>query len=953
MNRKIKLEGEWRFTLDPEKIGLRQNYCTGVFGGVITLPGTISGERLSSEISEKSDSFLTDPYKYEGYAWIQRTVAIDSRYDEIINPTFLLYFERTRSTALFIDGEPVGEVTDGKPECLNSLCTPHVYDITEWVKNAKRRRADGTKLIDICVLLDNTDYPIPGGHMTSPDTQTNWLGVTGSIYIMVRNSVYLKNIEISPDNKSGRLTITADVVNNTSSINVAISASFTDGRVSPKKMQIVKGSRLIADYDLGLNFRVWNEFNPTTYELKLSVTEGESVKYSSPDVYIKSFGYRDLSIKGNRFFSGGQEVFFRGKHDAMLFPLTGAAPCDAGSWRARFKTAKEYGINLFRFHTCCPPEAAFIAADSLGMYLAPELPFWGTVLPGPETDYLIAEGERILREFGSHPSFAMFSLGNELWGDKDILNEMIARFKKIRPDILYTQGSNNYQFDPCELSNDDFFVGVRCGKYRQIRGSFAACDAPQGYIQTSRPTSSMEFNGNIHPVIKKEYRVINGVLAFDEVSDKKIEYNASVVAPQTESEVFIPKNPVISHEIGQYYIYPNFNEIPKFKGTLKPYNFEIFKQRLEDAGLAHLAEDYFKASGRFAVELYKNDIETALRTTDISGFHLLDLQDFTGQGTATVGILDAFMENKGLISVEKWREFCAEKVIFATFDKYTYVSEESFVVRITAANYSVRTVMGTDITLRITDGGNEIINLTANVRDIIPVGRTELAVFEVKLPFTETPRKLSMTIHALEVHNSYTLWLYPEIGSNKNANINISTDVTETLAILQSGGKVLFYPKNIQRDTMLPSTYATDFWNYKMFSEISEKQNKPLPTGTLGLLIDKNHKALAGFPCKMHSTPQWYDIVTSSCSIILDGEEQITPIVSVIDNVCRNHKLGLIFEAKVGNGKLLICMANLFRLKTSAPSIALLDSLLSYMNTPDFNPTAELSPAKFRIMFSI
>jgi hypothetical protein len=953
MNRKIKLDGEWRFTLDHEKIGLAQNYCTGVFGGVMTIPGTVSGERLSSEISERSDSYLTDPYKYEGYAWLQRTVALPAHFDKIDNPTFLLVFERTRKTTLFVDGKKIGS--------CDSLCTPHVYNITEAVKHKSGKRSDGTKHIELCVLLDNTDYPTPGGHMTSHDTQTNWLGIMGGAYIMVRNSVYLENIEVFPDSKTGNLFVTADVINNTDGIDIAISANFADGRVSPKKVQTVTGDKFEATFELGLNYRIWNEFSPSTYELKLAVTErdGGGLRNASPDVYIKTFGFTDLSIKGSKFYSSGQEVFFRGKHDAMLFPLTGAAPCDTGTWRTRFKTAKSYGINLYRFHTCCPPEAAFIAADTLGMYLAPELPFWGTLKPGAEAEYLISEGERILREFGSHPSFVMFSLGNELWGDKELLNTMLARFKAIRPDIFFTQGSNNFQFEPCELENDDYFVGVRCGKYRLLRGSFAACDAPQGYIQTSRPTVSTDYSAAINPPAKSEHRMINGVVSFDEVTSENFEYKGAAPVVSIDSikqtENFVPKTPVISHEIGQYYIYPDYREIPKYKGVLKPYSFEIFKQRLEDAGLSHLAESYFRASGAFAVGLYKNEIESALRTKSLSGFHLLDLQDYTGQGSSTVGILNSLMENKGLISPERWREFCSELVVFATFDKYVFVSEEIFTVKVSAANYTGKQIFGTDITLRITDNGNEIINHAYSFRDIVSTGRTELANFEVKLPFTATPRKLKMTISALGVANYYKLWFYPEIGSEtaQRGDAIITSEVQDALQFLSEGKSVLFYPTNMQRDTMLPGSYADDFWNFKMFSEIGAKNNKPIPPGTLGLLIQNKHKALAGFPCEYYTTPQWYSIVTASCSLILDGEENITPIVAVIDNVIRNHKLGLIFETAVGKGKLMVCMSNLSRLKANIAANALTESLLAYMNSPDFAPQTCLTPAKFRLLFTV
>jgi hypothetical protein len=137
-----------------------------------------------------------------------------------------------------------------------------------------------------------------------------------------------------------------------------------------------------------------------------------------------------------------------------------------------------------------------------------------------------------------------------------------------------------------------------------------------------------------------------------------------------------------------------------------------------------------------------------------------------------------------------------------------------------------------------------------------------------------------------------------------------------------------------------------------MFSSISESMNKPLPIGTLGLCIDEKHPALAGFASESYSTPHWYDIVTASCSLILDGMD-VSPIVQTIDNVKRNHKLGLIFEAAVDSGKLMVCMANIYRLQSSIPAMTLARSLLKYMNSDEFNPTAVLSHAKMRLLFSV
>ena len=82
--------------------------------------------------------------------------------------------------------------------------------------------------------------------------------------------------------------------------------------------------------------------------------------------------------------------------------------------------------------------------------------------------------------------------------------------------------------------------------------------------------------------------------------------------------------------------------------------------------------------------------------------------------------------------------------------------------------------------------------------------------------------------------------------------------------------------------------------------------------GTLGILTDPDHPMFRHFPTDMHTNWQWFSILKQSYPFILDKfPAGYKPIVQVIDNVERNHKLGLVFELAVGQGKLLVCMADL------------------------------------------
>lgn len=116
---------------------------------------------------------------------------------------------------------------------------------------------------------------------------------------------------------------------------------------------------------------------------------------------------------------------------------------DVGAWRRYFQICKGYGINHVRFHSWCPPEACFLAADIEGVYLQPELPFWGDFKKDDQRlmSFLYKEGMNIIRKYGHHPSFVMFALGNELWGDIPTMKKFTDGFRKIDGYKLYTSGN--------------------------------------------------------------------------------------------------------------------------------------------------------------------------------------------------------------------------------------------------------------------------------------------------------------------------------------------------------------------------------------------------------------------------------------------------------------------------------------------------------------------------------
>lgn len=737
----LNLAGIWELQLDGEKSGLQTP-----FADTMALPGTTSHARKGERNEAAEIGSLTDEYRFEGYAWFSRTFEVDA---SLVGLPCFLYLERTRVTTVWIDGEELGS--------RNSLSTPHVYEISGGL-------TAGTHTM--LIRVDNTNYPTKGGHLTSPDTQTNWNGITGRIELQFTGQRYLQNVQVYPDAASRSVTVKARRVG-ISADKLVVSASGFNGdsehRPEAQTFSLSDDREVVITYPLGEEARLWSEFDPYLYKLNLRLEDEEGTLLDVTEIV---FGLRSFQADGDKFTVNGTRTFLRGKHDGLIFPLTGYAPTTVDEWLRVLTIAKSYGINHYRFHTCCPPEAAFTAADLLGIYMEPELPFWGTVTDesdpnhnAAEQEYLIQEGFSMLESFGNHPSFVMMSLGNELWGSKSRLSEILAAYKAFDDRPLYTQGSNNFQFVPDILPEEDFFCGVRFSRDRLFRGSYAMCDAPQGHVQTDMPSTRKDYDEQIQPsILGKGPEEGSG-------NSIQIQYGTGTKTVQASAveEQLIPRIPVVSHEIGQYATFPNFAEIEKYTGPLKARNFETFRKRLEDKGLGHLAEAYFWNSGQLAVDCYKEELEAAFRSRRLAGFQLLDLQDFSGQGTALVGVLDAFMDSKGLVTPEEWRTFCSDAVLLARFDKYHFTAGERFGAHVELAYFRGIPLNTAEVVWNVAEGGTILAEGTLAAeasKDDNYVDFGDIS-FVVPEPAGMTQVTLSLAITGTDICKTYPLWLYP------------------------------------------------------------------------------------------------------------------------------------------------------------------------------------------------
>ena len=924
-NRILQLGGAWELAMR-EKSCICDEFPTK-FAQSMVLPATTAQEGLGTYNTFRADGHLSPEYIFEGEIFLRKIVEIPSDW---LGLPAEIYLERTRISRLWINGRFVGTE--------NSLCTPHIYNISAFTE----------KTMEIIIAVKNVDYSTSGGHLTSDDGQTNWIGILGRMELRVHDAVYLSEIRIFPCIENHSFTIRGRLVGSDTAT-VHLRGECTDGRdlrlPTSFKIHSADGS-FTETIVLSADAPLWSEYSPHCITLTLTLSDTESCAVT--------FGLRAFKAEGRHFTINGKPTMLRGKHDAMLFPLTAAAPTDRPSWRSYLQTLKDWGINHVRFHTCCPPEACFAAADELGIYLEPEIEFWGTLhalddaqCKPQEQAFLLREGLRICAFFGNHPSFCMLSLGNELWGNPERIAVLLNTLRAADSRPLYTQGSNNFQHMPVSMSQEDFWVGVRTGKGKLIRGSFATCDAPIGKMQTDAPSANWDFEQFLIADSVEDTQKTDKI----HQSEIAIQYGTGVKnVKSTENRTFTFDKPFVSHEIGQYCVYPDFREIPRYTGVLKARNFEIFKERLEQSGMGMQAEDFFRCTGKFSRDCYKIEIEAAMRSPHLAGFQLLDLQDYCGQGTATVGMLNAFLENKGFLQPAEWRGFCGDLVPMARFVSYVWQSESTHHLTFCIRNNRPQ-LAETVLAVTLTRNGQTIFAAD------YPVPQSAPALLEIGAADIEIPREsvgnAELTLHCADVTNRYALTILPPptpFDFHGNPRFSVCTTFADALPLLQAGKRVLLLPQTVCKS--IHGFYCADFWNYHMFRIISENMGKAAPVGTMGLCIQTAHPVAKALFSTDYSTPQWYEIIShADCAMLDDAPAGYRPAVQMIDNTERNHRLGILFEAQVCGGSLLVCTVRFHENPHDIAVNRLAHALIGYAASDDFSPKTALSAEMLAALF--
>ena len=906
----IDLSGEWRFATGDkptytDRITLPGSMLTNGKGDIVDVNTQWTGslydssyyfnpymERYRVAGDMKFPFFLTPKRHYVGNAWYEKTVKIPKEWK---HRRVVLFLERPHiETTVFVNGKEVGHQM--------SLSVPHEYDITEFLKYGKQNTIaikvyNGIE--NVCVGQDS--------HSVTDQTQGNWNGIVGRMELRTTSqNVWIEGIRIKPN--AIWKSVTVDLSLSSRSSPPPIKAIVLDSNgleVASGLFEATQDHHAAVTLTLGEKAKLWDEFNPYLYTLKVEMGN---------EILEKTFGLREITIKGRQFYLNGNPIWLRGTVENCNFPETGFPPTDAETWHKVFAQCKAYGLNHMRFHSYCPPDIAFCVADSMGFYLQPEGPSWpnhGVKLgQGMAIDkYLLDECKAIVDTYGHHPSFVMMAAGNEPAGNwvrwcADFVKEM-------------------HEYDSTRV-----FCGASVG------GGWAWDYGSEYHVKAG--ARGLDWD-NRAPHSDDDY--------YEQILFPR-NYPSPNVKP-TE-----PNNtPIIAHEHGQWCAFPDLKEQDQYTGVYKAENFSIFRDLLERNGMGAQAGKFLMASGRLQTLAYKYEIERNLRTPDYAGFQLLGLNDYSGQGTALVGPLNVHWREKGYVNAEQWREFCSPVVPLAKFPKFVFANTDTLRVPIEVYNACGSELRDAAATLAVFDNNGKLrlmrdvmlpsIKLTKNnFVDTLVMALNE---------FTE-PVKLTLRINVkgntgATGTNHWEFWVYPrkeERGERREErDMWYETDSLDEKAIevLENGGDVLLTAAGrVSYGNDIRHTYLPVFWNTSWF--------KMRPPHTTGAYIQSDHPIFADFPTDDWQNLNWWELVNKTQVMNLnDFPKDYQPIVQPIDTWHVSRKLGMLIEAKVLNGRIVMTTMDITsNLDKRIVARQLRYSILKYMQSDKFQPKLKLEP---------
>ena len=878
---------------------------------------------------------FTRRHTYEGEARISRKVTVP---DYGTDRLFVLA-ERARALRLAVDGEECEVFRQG------TLSTPYIFELTGVTQGEH----------ELTFFSDNS-YPgmpkdaICYSSAATDETQTNWNGILGNLCMYTRPKNFIESVRIYPKKlkrsggyvadvcvelapgaketlKDAKIILRSEALAETEEfgktqksaeifthLGDALTKIEAAGPENRKTVEI-----WFRDLPLRENVKLWDEEEGNLYEMAATLDSGTAAEHgvNSSVEYRTRFGIRIFGDNGSgRFALNGRTIFLRSEANCAEYPETGHPPMTVSEWKEILQKYRSYGINCVRFHSHCEPEAAFTAADELGMLLQPELSNWNpkdAFATEESIRYYRTELTAILKTYANHPSFVMLTLGNELQArgeGRNRMQDLVRTAKQLDPTRLYANGSNTFYGEEGCDPESDFYTSQSC-KDVVIRGTFSGM---RGYINENYPSADHTYDAAMAE-IRKSYT-----------------------------------KPVFSFEVGQFEVLPDFEELESFQGISDPVNLKLIRKRVEERGLLPVWKKYVEATGELSRLAYREEIEAAMRTRELSGISLLGLQDFPGQGTALVGMMNSHMEPKPypFARPKRFREFFRESRIFVKMSRYTYEEGEHLTAEVEVANFGKESIRGELVwTLGYRDcavntGRGELRCDRADRQKNCPPGTyTSLGRLDIPLEVKGVSAALILTVSIGGCTSTYPVWVYQKTSPECPKNVYETRVFDEqTRAVLQNGGRVYLSP-DADRESLpnsIKTQFTTDFWSVGTFAE---------QEGGMGQLIDTEHPIFRNFPTDFHTDWQWW-IVAGKRAVILP--RSMKSVITEMDSYAFLRPMTQLIEFNCLNGKVLLSTMELHKSLQYPEARALQAAIYEYLSGEEFRPAEELTVEELRTM---
>ncbi len=705
---------------------------------------------------------------------------------------------------------------------------------------------------------------------------------------------------------------------------------------------------------------MWSVECPNLYTFCAEIKYKDNSKESITD----RFGFREFSCDENYIYLNGFPFYMRAyiRGAAAHEHQNNCGLSEAEFYKKNILMAKSYGFNTIRFHSVVPPRECFEMADEYGILIhietrAEDMEYDNLVemLYGKDNLASDDELEKTINALYNHPSFMVYCIGNEIRqpGKNPRIKAISEFIKKKDPTRLFIDTCAHGEYDRDWV---DFDV--------QHMGYFF----PYG----------KNFN---------MFSDTSNLLCFGTVKDR------DMVKECGESKIkraITFKRPLIAHEVCHYASWRDYYALKeKFAkyGVEAPWWVDEEIKMVEAKGYKENFADILQITKDNQLRCWKAALEGIRSSKLLSGFHMLQFAD-TDKYENSNGVVDCFDDYQG-ISTETFKAFNADTVVIARLDGQIYSAKELVKVPVIFSQFMINPPESA--TFKFTLAGESEVYTEGTLSDVdtFKSGVYDLCSLDLVMPNVTKAEKLTLKIDmdfcdGSNLSNSWELWVFPE--EDKVIEINAKSDMqadylnykckfndNADLTITDKLDDALFERLNNGEKVML--IYRTDWTRHLLHKDMQAPKYSFRHTWERfkGVIWDRgtfnggfdNKEILNkyGFTTEGQVNFQYYKLVDDSDKINLDDfPVEVNSLVSGLDKSSRDRfdpkffklrelmydrtmrHFSYAFELKVGKGTLLVTGFNLTGVNSNEPSsVAMLKTLVNYMNSADFAPKCEIS----------